>query len=1063
MKQKLLNCLIALLMLLSTISSYAQTIKITGTVTSDNGEQLPGASVVIVGTTKGTTTNSKGSFVIEALATDKLKFSLIGFLSKEIVVGNQTNIDLILDFDDRSLDEVVVIGFGTQKKESVTGSIAVITSKDIERVHAGSTVSSGLAGKIAGVTFRQADARPGSSASIQIRNMGIPLFIIDGIQQDQGQFNNIAPNDIESISVLKDAASAAVYGARAANGVVVVTTKKGTGETKINFDANYGFQNYFRYPQALTSSYDYLYYRADAELNGVYNGGTGKGTAITQELLNGYKAAQNGDLSGPNAAYKSFDWQKYIFEDNANAPMATHNVNFSGGSEKVNYYVSATNLNQKSNLGKEWNFNRTNFQSNVTAKPNKNLSINMNINGRLETRTNPGVPGGDDYNLPSQAILRNTPLERPFANDNPKYLSDLGGHASTNYAFLNQTLGGKFNENWRVLTTGLSAEYSVPAIKGLKVKGNFSHYVADLLYDNHEYTFITYSYDATTDTYFDNKKGSTNPWRERTQRKEFNTTTQGIITYDNKFGKHTIGSTFVAERIFLKSLFNRIHSVPISNNLPLIYFPTADVYQDTQSSQATIGYVGRVSYNYADKYYLEASARRDSYYIFDPAKRVGYFPSISAGWRITEEPFMKKLLKNENILSDFKLRGSYGLLGDNQNIVAPYAYLPGYNYNVTTNVLDGQALLTSRDKGLPTNLLSWTQSLIKDIGIDFGMFNNKLTGTLEYFYRKRTGLPGTRNNILLPSELGYSLPQENLRSDAQYGEELSLSYQNNFRNIKFNFGGNIGYTRSKNLVSFNPIFSNSLDQYRNSTENRLARIDWGYEVQGQFSSQEQINNYKVNIDGQGNKTLIPGDLIYKDQNGDGKIDSFDERPIGYGGFGNTTVNPNINFGFTVGASYKSFTFQADFSGGSGLTWFQNNEMRWAFQNGSASGGNLNTIFLDRWHRTDVYDLNSAWIPGKFPANRFDPKNGHSNYAANSDFWMTDVKFFRARTMELAYTIPSKYLNLFKLKNTRVYLNGYNLFSIDNLKSLNVDPEISNTNGMQAPQNRIVNLGFNLSF
>jgi hypothetical protein len=519
----------------------------------------------------------------------------------------------------------------------------------------------------------------------------------------------------------------------------------------------------------------------------------------------------------------------------------------------------------------------------------------------------------------------------------------------------------------------------------------------------------------------------------------------------------------VAERIFLKSLFNRIHSVPISNNLPLIYFPTADVYQDTQSSQATIGYVGRVSYNYADKYYLEASARRDSYYIFDPAKRVGYFPSISAGWRITEEPFMKKLLKNENILSDFKLRGSYGLLGDNQNIVAPYAYLPGYNYNVTTNVLDGQALLTSRDKGLPTNLLSWTQSLIKDIGIDFGMFNNKLTGTLEYFYRKRTGLPGTRNNILLPSELGYSLPQENLRSDAQYGEELSLSYQNNFRNIKFNFGGNIGYTRSKNLVSFNPIFSNSLDQYRNSTENRLSRIDWGYEVQGQFSSQEQINNYKVNIDGQGNKTLIPGDLIFKDQNGDGKIDSFDERPIGYGGFGNTTVNPNINFGFTVGASYKSFTFQADFSGGSGLTWFQNNEMRWAFQNGSASGGNLNTIFLDRWHRTDVYDLNSAWIPGKFPANRFDPKNGHSNYAANSDFWMTDVKFFRARTMELAYTIPSKYLNLFKLKNARVYLNGYNLFSIDNLKSLNVDPEISNTNGMQAPQNRIVNLGFNLSF
>ena len=1029
---------------------------IKGKIKDENGNGIPGASILIKGSNQGTQTDADGNFSLN-IKDEKsvLVISTIGYTSQEILVGNRTQVDISLKVDSRSLDEVVVSGYGTQKKESLTGSIAVINSKDIERVHAGATVSSGLAGKIAGVTFRQADARPGSSASIQIRNMGVPLYIIDGIQQDAGQFNNISPNDIESISVLKDAASAAVYGARAANGVVVVTTKMGSGEVKFNIDTNFGFQNYFRYPTALIDSYEYLYYRADAELNGVYNAGTGKGTSITPDLLSQYK-------SGTNPLYQSFNWRKYIFEDNANAPMNTTNLNFSGGGEKVNFYVSATNLSQKSNLGNEWSFNRTNFQSNVTAKPNKNLSISMNVNGRIETRTNPGVPGGDDYNLPTLAVLRNTPLERPFANDNPLYLSDLGGHAATNYAFLNEQLGGKFRQNWRALTTALSIDYNVPFIKGLKFKGNFSHYIADLLYDNTEYTFITYSYIAATNTYINNGKGSTNPWREREQRKELNTTTQGIITYDNKFNNHSIGATLVAERISLTSLRNWLHSIPISNNLPLIYFPTMDRYDDTEASQASVGYVGRFNYNYFDKYFVEASVRRDAYYIFDPDKQIGYFPSVSAGWRVSEEKFIKNSIIG-NILNDFKLRGSYGLLGDNRNIVTPYAYLPGYTYAVSTNILDGNAVLTSRDKGLPTNLLSWTKSLITDIGFDFGLFGNKLTGSYDYFYRKRSGLPGTRNDILLPLELGYALPQENLRSDAQFGHEISLLHQNAIGNVKYNVGGNLSFTRSMSIASYNPLFSNSWDQYRNSTENRYGRIDWGYQVIGQFASQSEINNYKVNNDGQGNRTLIPGDLIYKDQNNDGKIDEYDQRPIGYGGTGDVNMNPNINFGFTLGLSYKSWAIQADFSGGSGISWLQNAESRWAFQNGSASGGNLNTIFQDRWHRTNVFDLNSAWIPGKYPANRFDPKTGHSNYASTSDYWMHDVSFLRSRTIELSYSIPDRYLNNYKIKRARFYINTYNLFSIDNLKEFQVDPEVSNANGLQAAQNRVVNVGFNLSF
>jgi hypothetical protein len=237
-------------------------------------------------------------------------------------------------------------------------------------------------------------------------------------------------------------------------------------------------------------------------------------------------------------------------------------------------------------------------------------------------------------------------------------------------------------------------------------------------------------------------------------------------------------------------------------------------------------------------------------------------------------------------------------------------------------------------------------------------------------------------------------------------------------------------------------------------------MSWGYTVIGQFNSQEQINTYKVNIDGKGNSTLLPGDLIYKDFNGDGKINVYDERPIGYG-YG---TQPEINFGFTIGGRYNNLDFHIDFSGAAGYTWFQNWEERWAFQN----GGNLNTIFEDRWHRADLFDLNSTWIPGKYPANRDNPGHGHSDYGGpdgnqwNSTFWLHNVKQLRARTVEVGYALPSSLMERLKIQKARIYLNAYNLFSLDNLKEFQVDPEVIDDNGLQFPQNRVINLGINLS-
>ncbi|HEY0610672.1 MAG TPA: SusC/RagA family TonB-linked outer membrane protein, partial [Chitinophaga sp.] len=444
----------------------AQTTKfaVKGTVGDSSGVGIPGVTIQEKGTKNATLSSPDGTYSL-SVSSDKavLLFSFIGFIPQEVNVSGRSSLSVRLLNDKTDLGEVIVVGYGTKRKGSVTGAIAAVTSDDISRVHGASTVSSTLAGKLAGVSFRMPDGRPGASANIQIRNLGNPLYVIDGIQQDAGQFNNLAPNDIESITVLKDA-SAAIYGVRAANGVVVVTTKKGKlgARNTINLDAYTGIQNFTRFPDVLTSSYDYMKYRAEAEIN--RNGST----TITDAELEKYKA-------GTERGYQSFDWKNFIIKKNA--PIRSANINVSGGSDRINYYLSGTHLYQNSVLGREFLFKRTNMQSNVTAKVTDRLKVGVMLNGRIETRDNPGVPYGDDYWLARFAILRNTPLERPYANDNPKYLNDIK-HNETNWAYLNKTYSGKYRSDWRVLQANFSGEYQIPGIKGLTLSGIYSYYIA---------------------------------------------------------------------------------------------------------------------------------------------------------------------------------------------------------------------------------------------------------------------------------------------------------------------------------------------------------------------------------------------------------------------------------------------------------------------------------------------------------------------------------------------------------------------------------------------------------
>lgn len=1004
---------------------------------ASNNQALPGVSVVVKGTQRGTTTDADGNFRVEVPDQNAvLIFSFIGFETREVLVGTQAVLNLELTPTDQSLNEVVVVGYGTQKKESLTGAISGITSKDLDRVHT-TTVSAALAGKIPGVSFRMADGRPGSSANIQIRNLGNPLFVIDGIQKDAGQFNNISPNDIESITVLKDA-SASVYGSRAANGVVIVTTKRGKSGSRntVNIDSYYGWQNWARFPETV-NAYEWMAGKADADINQ-----TGK-TNITPEELEKWRV-------GTEKGYQSFDWYKFIIKPNS--PQYSLNVNATGGSDKITYYLSATRLFQNSVLGREFTFGRTNIQSNVDAQISNRLKVGVQINGRIETRDNPGVPGVDDYWGPRFALFRNRPTERPFANDNPAYLNDIG-HNDTNWGLLNKEKSGYWTEDWRVLQTNFNAEYQLP-IKGLTAKGMYSYYFADRLVNGHEYTYDAYTYNAQTDQYV-RTGGSSNPWRERRTEKILEQVLQGQLSYNNTFGKHTVGGTFVAERIQRRRLYTFQHAVPKTNVLPVLQFADMDAqdFADIDEDQARVGYVGRFTYDYGGRYLLELAGRQDASWKFAPGKRWGFFPSVSAGWRITEENFFKGL--NWNALSEIKLRASYGELGDDDIGIGAYDYIPGYNYGSSTVILDGNVIKGSRDRGVPISNISWFTSKMTDVGLDYALYNGRLSGTFDYFYRKRSGLRGRKYDVLVPSELGYSLPDENVNSDAQLGGEASLSYNGKVKDLTFSVGGNVSYSRSRFLESYKPTWGNSWDHYRTSQEDRWSGTYWGYEVIGQFQSQQQINEYQVNIDGQGNKTLLPGDLIYNDVNGDGRIDGYDERPIGYA----RDRNPTVNFGFNLSAAYKGFDLKVDFSGGTMYSYNQGWEMRWPYQN---TGNLLAQFYDDRWHRADIFNPDSEWIPGKYPALRFND-GGHSNYNRNSTFWLTNVRYLRLRTMEVGYSLPKAWLERVKIQRARFYVNTFNLISFDNVKRLGVEPEIMDENGLQYPQNKFVNVGLNLSF
>lgn len=1017
-----------------------------GRISDSNGSPIVGAMVILKGTSQGVTSDIDGNFAIKVSSDrDVLVFSFLGYSSVELSVGTQTWLSVTLQEESLAVEQVIVTGYGNGiKKESITGSIANINAGKLSQ-SVGANVSTALAGKVAGVNFRMMDGQPGATTSISIRNMGSALFVIDGVQSTQGSFNNLDFNDIESISVLKDA-SAAIYGVQAANGVIVVTTKSGqkTGHS-VNVNAYYGAQSWFRYPRPADTQ---TYIEGHIQSATI----TGSPGEFTMDDLNDYR---NGTLRG-------FDWYDYVVR--SSAPQAYISANASGGTDRINYYISLGGLDQKSVINNYGGFQRYNVQFNLDTRINKRLKLGVRFNGRYEKTEHPAVPG-DDVWAAIFAIWRNPPTNRPFANDNPDYPTMTSNTASTNFAILNYDRSGYLKDTYRVCQLSANIEYEI--IEGLKLKGLTSYYLGNRWYDCQEYTYDLYGYDAVTDTY-PVIYSLTNPFRQRIVGLQQQIMGQAQLTYDKVIGRHTLSSVIASE------IYHEINpgldtwSRPQSNYINTIDFASLEKYTDNKNTElARAGFVARVNYNYADQYYIELAGRYDGSWKFRRGNRWAFLPSVSIGWRPSEEHFWKEG-SISHWFNSLKIRASFGQLGydnlswydtdENGNRIlrtlAPFDYLSGYDYGVGGAVLDGKYQTGVQSKGIPTTTISWITVNMYDVGIDFGFLANRLSGSLDYFYNLRKGLVDRRYDQLIPSEVGFTLPPENLASEVYTGFDGNIAWADRVRDFRYSVGVNFTYSRHLTHHQYNPQFKNSWDEYVNSGWERYSNITWGYKSDGQFCSWEEIGNYPVDIDGKNNSTLRPGDIRYKDLNGDGLINDMDKRPIGYA----EGMLPNLNFGLSLSLEWNGIDMSCDFTGGAFGTYHVDYEMSKPFWD----GGNTAAFVLEnQWRLSDIADPQSPLIPGEFPTALVGNSN-HSNYWV-SDFWYKNITYIKLRNFELGYTLPQRWMSKAGINKLRLYLFGQNLFSIDNMGAYDIDPEIANSTGIVYPTTRVIGTGINLSF
>ena len=1027
------------------LSGYAQTRSVTGTVTdASTGETIIGATVSVDGTPRAAT-NVDGKFTLDLSATNTVSVAFMGYVTQQVRVGNNSTLTIKLVVDESLLDEVIVTGYTTSRRATLTGAISSITNQDIA-VTKNENVVNMLAGKMPGVRISQQSSQPGEfKTRIDIRGMGDPLIVVDGIPRDQDYFSRMDANEVESISVLKDA-SAAIYGVRSANGVVLVTTKRGasakTGKVDITYTANFGFQQFLYVPD-IVGAVDYMNL---------------KNEQVWSSLTNNYRNRRPANYSDADIAdYANGIKTESNFMDatfDKTAPQSQHNLSVNGKTEKVSYFFNLGYMEQMGNYSsKSINYDRWNFRSNVDAKITDNLSAQFDVSGVMDEKNS---PYGDIWAVYKQA-WRQRPTIPIYVNDDPNY---------PNYEFIDsenpvivtdsKVIGGRTDVQ-RTFDGAVALEYSVPWVQGLSAKARYTYTFKHRDYTYYTKAYYLYSWDDVNDEYIPHLKRAPSSILRQSQP-QYSTLMQLSLKYNRTFNNtHRVSGLLLFEEAYRTWDDHQSFRELLVNSR---YLSAGEDLRQRASmgsvgEGASRGLVGQFNYDYKGKYIFDGNFRYDASSKFPKESRWGLFAMASAAWRISEESFIKD---NFSFIDNLKIRGSYGKLGDDRSagnyppIYTGYSIQPNYGYFIGGDLITGV-----EPTAFPNMNLTWFTSKTLNLGLDFDLWNGLFGAQIEYFIRKREGLMGTTGAIV-PTVVGVSLPNENINNDQNAGTELVLTHRNRIGELAYNVSAQFSSTRIKRLDWMETAASNSYDFWRNRTANRYTEIWWAAEHGGRFTSYDQIYNHNVpGSIGQGaNNGALPGDYYNVDWNNDGVINGDDNHPIA------TNNLPLVNYGISIGAVWKGFDLNMNFQGAAKV-YTQLGEV---LGEPLAFDGGAVTMFMDRWRpvdrMADLWDPTTQWIPGRYPIT------GHST--GNGEIRIENASYLRLKTLELGYNLPDKWISKVGIAGLRIYFSGYNLLTFTGLK--HTDPEHpggtgGNTSGSDGvysyPINKTYNIGASIKF
>ena len=1018
--------------LLSATTAWAQTTTparadvVKGRVLDAGGEALIGAQIYWKGTKIMTVTDINGEFSIRRdAASPVLVVSYIGYKSKETKVGkDQTNISISMSDDAQNLDEIVVVGYGLQKKAAITGSVEAIKAEDILMIPT-ANLDQSITGQVAGLQVMQTTGDPSTAkeASIHIRGINsAPLLVIDGVPRfgtntsdGEMRLSDLSPDDIESVTILKDAAAAAVYGSRAANGVILVKTKRATGNKKvrISYRGQSNMQEATHLPKFL-NGYEFALLRNRAVDNT-------PGTTVekyTDEQLEQIK-----NHSNPNV-YGDEDLLSHL---KTHGHTMTHSLSASGGNDGLNYYLSFGYADSKglySGVGRR----RLNYMAKLDAKLSKRLTLAVDMSG---TRTN---SKNSSYTTLNSAYAYSPLQVTRFTNG--QLASINGGNPLINI----NGLGGYITDKTKMNTITVNLNWELPWVKGL------SAYVRSTFDDNNtvESTFnkpvTLYTYDADKDTYTTDPN-TVYPTAKVTLRQNDGFFESQLyeagLNYNHTFSaKHDVEGTLIAN-------YQRTHNQFMNGvNLDKSIFPetmgTAQkanlVGNEFRNQRASV--IGRAKYGYANKYFAEFSFRVDGSNNFRPGKRWGFFPSLSGAWVVSNEGFFRSW--KQNAISNLKFRASTGWLG-NDGLVNSYSYLktymesPNRGYDIGGNFTPGIGLTTG---GYPNPNLTWGKTHDWNVGTDIGLWDGRIGITFETFLRYETDKITSAPNYLYPPSTGVegNVPSVNFAKLKAWGWDLTVNHKNTVGKLKYN----VGITLSKSADKYLD-FGDESKQLPNLRRKGTSSMVWTmYQAAGIFKSQEEIDHHDVDQDGQGNATLAPGDIKYVDQNGDHVLDSKDRIYV------KNSSYPDMDFALRLGTSYKGFFLNVLFQGEFGYK--QNINEYYTLDNGTLQK-------FQQYHLTETWTEDNP--NARYPRIKFTTTNDNNRKA--STFWIQDCNFMRLKMLNVGYAFPAAMLKHIGLSTASIAVQASNLFTISNLEDM--DPESLRGYPIQRSYGVTLNLGF----